>query len=64
MKMVKTNASYMYLHLMQLISSLFSDEQYVSNRSLALLRFTKNHDNLAEIFSPVSIGGPDESLVV
>lgn len=32
------------------------DEQFVSNRSLALLRFTRNHDNLAEIFSPVSIG--------
>ncbi|KAF8311056.1 hypothetical protein DL93DRAFT_2083724 [Clavulina sp. PMI_390] len=31
------------------------DESYVTNRSLALARFTRNHDNLAEIFSPVAI---------
>jgi len=31
------------------------EDSYVTNRSLALMRFTRNHDNLADIFSPVSI---------
>lgn len=31
------------------------DDSYTTNRSLALMRFTRNHDNLAEIFSPVAI---------
>jgi len=31
------------------------EDSYATNRSLALMRFTRNHDNLAEIFSPVSI---------
>ncbi|KAF8339596.1 uncharacterized protein EI90DRAFT_3037192 [Cantharellus anzutake] len=31
------------------------DDPTVTTRSLALLRFTRNHDHLAEIFSPVTI---------
>jgi hypothetical protein len=40
------------------------EDSYVTNRSLALTRFTRNHDNLAEIFSPVSICGCQNPLFI